>query len=78
MNERKSPYLLGKSALSKQEVSDSIVKNKSPNGTDMLCRMINFTSDGRVNMRTYIHAKQAEEKRSRNQSHYYGGSNAKA
>jgi hypothetical protein len=29
----------------------------------MLCQMINFTSDGRVNMRTYIHAEQAEEKR---------------
>lgn len=30
----------------------------------MLCQTINFTSDGRVNMRTYIHAEQEEEKRS--------------
>ncbi len=29
----------------------------------MLCQIIHFTSDGRVNMRTYIYAEQGEEKR---------------
>jgi acetyl esterase/lipase len=36
-------------------------KIKSPNGNDMLCQTIRFTSDGRVNMRTYIHADKAEQ-----------------
>ncbi|MDR1073492.1 MAG: hypothetical protein LBL45_07445, partial [Treponema sp.] len=51
------PVSVDVSTLSKRDVSAAEVmeKIKSPNGNDMLCQTIRFTSDGRVNMRTYIH-----------------------